>query len=259
MKRALTILFIIAAAPALAMAQQSTLLSPGDRSAVPLTEADQQRALASHPVGGPILAPSGLLPRTAEANIVRFPGLHISSGNLQIDAIVNEAALRYHLDPCLIISVMGVESRFNRLAISPKGASGLMQLMPETAARFGVRNIFDARENIIAGANYLRWLLDRFGGNVRLALAGYNAGEGAVESHGFQIPPFMETRNYVQEIYARYIRIHGAPGFSLTPPALTQPTALAPQATPKPEKPPTYNQILKFDSPESGAEKPANP
>src|SRR5262249_47413408 len=159
----------------------------------PLTEADQQKALSSTPVN-PSVVPANPLAHTAEANIVRFPRLHISSGNSQIDVLVNEAAARYRLDPCLIISLMRVESPFNRFAVSPKGASGLMQLMPDTALRFGVRNIFDPRENIMAGASYLRWLLDRFGGNVQLALAGYNAGEGAVESHGFQVPPFIETR-----------------------------------------------------------------
>ena len=251
MKRALTFLFILMAMAGVAVAQQSTLLSPpAERSSIPLTETDQQRALASAVVN-PVLVPASPLTRAPEPNIVRFPGLHISSGNSQIDGLVTEAAVRYRLDPCLIISVMGVESRYNRLAVSSKGASGLMQLMPETAARFGVRNIFDPRENIMAGANYLRWLLDRFGGNVRLALAGYNAGEGAVESHGLQIPPFMETRNYVQEIYARYSRIHGAPGFSLT-----QPVGVAGQAAPAAEKPPTYNQILKFDSSESKATDP---
>jgi hypothetical protein len=250
MKRAFTILFMVSALPALAVAQQSTLLSPSERSTVPLTDADQQRALSSPLVSSPVVVPGGPLGQAPESNLVRFPGLHISSGNPQIDVLVTEASARYRLDPCLIISVMSVESRYNRLAVSPKGASGLMQLMPETAARFGVRNIFDPRENIMAGANYLRWLLDRFGGNVRLALAGYNAGEGAVESHGFKIPPFMETQNYVQEIYARYSRIHGSRGFTLSPPA--------PQAPPADDKPPTYNQILKFDSVQPDDGKPSN-
>jgi len=250
MKELLLILFVLGAAPGLAMAQQSTLLSPTETRPVPLTEADQQKALTSTAVN-PAVVPASPFTRAAEVNIIRFPGLHISSGNSQIDGLVNEAAARYRLDPCLIISVMGVESRYNRFAVSPKGASGLMQLMPGTAARFGVRNIFDARENVMAGANYLRWLLDRFGGNVRLALAGYNAGEGAVESHGFQIPPYTETRNYVQEIYARYSRIHGAPGFTLSPIP-----AQAPQLAPPPDKTPTYNQILKFDSSEPKAADP---
>jgi len=246
MKVALTVVFILTAMAGPAIAQQSTLLSPpAEHSSFPLTDTDQQKALASV-VANPVLVPASPLSRALEPNIVRFPGLHISSGNPQIDRLVTEAAARYRLDPCLIISVMGAESRYNRLAVSPKGASGLMQLMPETAARFGVRNIFDPRENIMAGADYLRWLLDRFGGNVRLALAGYNAGEGSVESHGLQIPPFIETRNYVQEIYARYSRIHGAPGFSLT-----QPAGTSGQTTPSDDKPPAYNQILKFDSSES--------
>src|SRR6185436_5164670 len=133
---------------------------------------------------------------------------HISSGNAAVDQLVHEAATQNGLDPCLIFSVMRAESSFNRMAVSPKGASGLMQLMPETAARFGVKNIFDPRENVFAGAKYLRWLLNRFQGDVRLALAGYNAGEGAVEFYGLRIPPFLETQNYVRTIYTRYSGIH---------------------------------------------------
>jgi Soluble lytic murein transglycosylase and related regulatory proteins (some contain LysM/invasin domains) len=99
---------------------------------------------------------------------------------------------------------MHQESSFKSRAISPKGARGLMQLMPGTAMRFGVTNIFDARQNIEGGARYLRFLLDRFDGDVRLALAGYNAGEGAVEKYGWQIPPYAETQEYVRRISRRY-------------------------------------------------------
>jgi soluble lytic murein transglycosylase-like protein len=121
---------------------------------------------------------------------------------------VFEAAAKYGVEPCLVISLMQTESAFKPMAVSPKGASGLMQLMPETAARFGVKNIFDTRENISAGVRYLRWLLDRFGGDLRLALAGYNAGEGAVEYYGNQIPPYQETQNYVRQVYLRYSAAH---------------------------------------------------
>jgi soluble lytic murein transglycosylase-like protein len=99
---------------------------------------------------------------------------------------------------------MHQESSFKSRAISPKGARGLMQLMPGTAMRFGVTNVFDPRQNIEGGARYLRFLLDRFDGDVNLALAGYNAGEGAVEKYGWRIPPYAETQEYVRRISRRY-------------------------------------------------------
>jgi soluble lytic murein transglycosylase-like protein len=99
---------------------------------------------------------------------------------------------------------MHQESSFKSRAISPKGARGLMQLMPPTAARFGVTNIFDPRQNIEGGARYLRFLLDHFDGDLNLALAGYNAGEGAVEKYGWRIPPYSETQEYVRRISRRY-------------------------------------------------------
>src|SRR5205085_8169459 len=96
------------------------------------------------------------------------------------------------------------ESSFKRMAISPAGARGLMQLMPGTAARFGVKNIFDPQQNIEGGVRYMRFLLDAFGGDVALALAGYNAGEGAVMKYGRRIPPYHETQEYVRRISQRY-------------------------------------------------------
>ena len=129
---------------------------------------------------------------------------------------------------CLVVAVMGAESGFRRLAVSPKGACGYMQLMPETARRFGVVDIFDTRQNILAGTRYLRWLLDRFGGSLELALAGYNAGEGAVERYGRKIPPFFETQNYVRIITRRYYTRHAGQS------ALRSAVAAAPRPTPAP-------------------------
>jgi soluble lytic murein transglycosylase-like protein len=103
-----------------------------------------------------------------------------------------------------MIAVMRQESGFNPRARSYKGATGLMQLMPATARRFGVQNIWDPAQNIEGGARYLRFLLDTFNGDVNLALAGYNAGENAVISSGFQVPRYRETQNYVKSISARY-------------------------------------------------------
>lgn len=138
------------------------------------------------------------------------PGHICTTGDAAVDAIVRDAGTRYGVDPCFITAVMGAESGYRRYAVSPKGASGYMQLMPDTARRFGVSDLFDTRQNIFAGAQYLRFLLDRFGGSIELALAGYNAGEGAVERYGRTVPPFNETRNYVRVITSRYIARHAA-------------------------------------------------
>ncbi|HEX4963841.1 MAG TPA: lytic transglycosylase domain-containing protein [Thermoanaerobaculia bacterium] len=108
-----------------------------------------------------------------------------------------------NLDPKLVEAVIQVESGYNHKALSNKGAMGLMQLMPDTASLFNVRDAFDPQENLRAGTRYLRQLLDRFAGRVELALAGYNAGPGAVEKHG-GVPPYAETRDYVKQVMALY-------------------------------------------------------
>jgi hypothetical protein len=120
-----------------------------------------------------------------------------------IKKMVERMAPRFDLDPKLVLAVIAVESSFQTDAVSSAKAQGLMQLIPATAARFGVRNIFDAAENIRGGMAYLRWLLNRFKGDVTLALAGYNAGEGAVDRYG-GVPPYKETRNYVRKVRSLY-------------------------------------------------------
>jgi soluble lytic murein transglycosylase-like protein len=227
---------------AVSASAQQRPLSPPERTPVPLTNEDQERARTEE-LNKTKAADAAALRKATQVKVPAIlAGHHISSGNLAIDALVQEAAVQNGLDPCLILSLMRAESAFNRTAVSVKGASGLMQLMPETAARFGVKNIFDPRENVMGGTRYLRWLLDRFSGDVRLALAGYNAGEGAVEFYGYRIPPFLETQNYVRLIYARYSNIHlglvpVAPAVEATKPA-EQPG----------EKNPSYNQIIRFTS-----------
>lgn len=127
-----------------------------------------------------------------------------TTGNAAHDSYIVDSSRRYNIDPLLIYSQMHQESSFHIRATSNKGASGLMQLMPATARRFGVTSIYDPRQNIDAGVRYMRWLLDTFNGDVVLALAGYNAGEGAVMKYGWNIPPYRETQEYVRRITSRY-------------------------------------------------------
>jgi soluble lytic murein transglycosylase-like protein len=122
----------------------------------------------------------------------------------QYDSIIEKAALSASVEPNLLRAVIVVESGFNSRAVSKRGAVGLMQLMPSTATRFGVSNPYDPRENVHAGARYLKFLINRFGQDVRLALAAYNAGEEAVARNGGQIPPFTETMAYVPRVLKIY-------------------------------------------------------
>jgi soluble lytic murein transglycosylase-like protein len=118
---------------------------------------------------------------------------------------IEAAALRHGVDPRLVDAVVLIESAGDPGAVSPKGAMGLMQLMPARAASLGVRDAFDPAENLDAGVRHLRELLDRYRGNLSLALAAYNAGAEAVRRHG-GIPPYRETQDYVRRILARYAR-----------------------------------------------------
>jgi hypothetical protein len=127
-----------------------------------------------------------------------------STGNGKIDTLIRQNGARHGVDPYLIFCVMEQESHFNPRVVSPKGARGLMQLMPGTGARFGVRRPFDPAENIMGGTRYLKQLLEQFNGRVDLVLAGYNAGEGAVMKYGGRVPPYRETRDYVKRISKRY-------------------------------------------------------
>lgn len=117
--------------------------------------------------------------------------------------VVEQAAEAHRLDPALLLAVIHAESGFNAQALSPKGAVGLMQLIPATASRYGAGDLRDPNQNVQAGAAHLRYLLRRYG-DLRLALAAYNAGEGAVERHGMHIPPYAETQDYVPRVLALY-------------------------------------------------------
>ena len=133
----------------------------------------------------------------------RIPADIPTSGDPKLDRIIYEAAEKQGLDPRFVHAVIWQESKYKVEARSHAGAQGLMQLMPATAKRFGCNNANDPVENIAAGTKYLKWLLKRFSGNVELALAGYNAGEGSVDKYN-GIPPYNETQNYVKIISKRY-------------------------------------------------------
>jgi soluble lytic murein transglycosylase-like protein len=127
-----------------------------------------------------------------------------TSGNERIDSLIKMNAARFGVDPYLVFCVIEQESQFKQFARSPKGAQGLMQLMPGTARRLGVRRPYDPAENIMGGTRYLKELMTMFGGRVDLVLASYNAGEGAVMKYGRNVPPYRETRDYVKKIGKRY-------------------------------------------------------
>ena len=148
----------------------------------------------------PVLAPAATpTPSFVETIPTDIP----VSGDCDLDWTIYRAGLKAGVDPRFIHAVIKQESRYKNKAVSHAGAQGLMQLMPATAKRFGNKDPYDAASNIEAGTKYLKWLLKRFNGDVTLALAGYNAGEGAVDKYN-GIPPYNETQNYVKKIVANY-------------------------------------------------------
>jgi soluble lytic murein transglycosylase-like protein len=120
-----------------------------------------------------------------------------------IERLVNQLAPQFKVQPKLALTIIAVESNFDTAALSNRNAMGLMQLIPDTARRFGVRNAFDPQQNIRGGLAYLRWLLAYYQGDVKLVAAAYNAGEGAVDRHR-GVPPFAETQEYVRRVMERF-------------------------------------------------------
>ncbi|WP_244433547.1 lytic transglycosylase domain-containing protein [Azospirillum sp. B506] len=151
-------------------------------------------------VGGTVKTPDRCEPPNLRWGIIRKPPA-------EIRAMVQKMAPGYGLDPDLVLAVIAVESGYRVDVVSNKNAQGLMQLIPETAERFGVSNPFDAEQNLRGGMKYLRWLLAYFDGNVAYALAGYNAGEGAVLQYK-GIPPYRETQDYVTKIRSVYAQTY---------------------------------------------------
>ena len=143
----------------------------------------------------------------ASPEVFSIPADIPTSGNADLDRMIFEAGQKQGVDPRLLHAVIWQESKYKIEARSHAGAQGLMQLIPDTAKRFGCDDPHDPRKNITAGTKYLSWLLKRFSGNVELALAGYNAGEGAVDKYD-GVPPYNETKNYVKIISKRYGKIY---------------------------------------------------
>jgi soluble lytic murein transglycosylase-like protein len=180
-----------------ARALRSKLLKLTARTAPSAVASTQPAAQPAAPRSS--VAPAPALPMAAGTALEGF-----STGDANVDRYIVDSSNRHGVDPLLIYSIMHRESSFKRFALSNKGARGLMQLMPATAARLGVRDIFDPQQNIEGGVKYISILLDMFEGDVRLALAGYNAGEGAVLKFGRRVPPYAETQEYVRRISERY-------------------------------------------------------
>ena len=154
-----------------------------------------------------LLFSHALAPVEAKGQAFVIPADIPTSGNEELDRIIFEAGENQGVDPRFIHAVIWQESKYVTQARSHAGAQGLMQLMPATAKRFGCDDPNDPVSNIQAGTKYLSWLLKRFSGNVELALAGYNAGEGAVDKYD-GIPPYNETQNYVKIISKRYGKLY---------------------------------------------------
>lgn len=167
----------------------------------------------------------------------------IPDSALTIPELVRSTAKKYEVDPLLVHSVIQVESNYNPYAVSPKGAQGIMQLMPGTARRFGVSNTFDPKENIEGGVRYLKYLQTLFPNDLRLAIAAYNAGEGAVWKHNNQIPPYPETEQYVHRVGLRYGQAKKQAPVVTEPPQLTASAAQPEKSEPAAPPPPSYSPV----------------
>jgi len=182
-----------------AYAQADIYMQKNDTEEIHLTNLEAQ---ASDPANTYVVlvadAESGQAKNTAS------PAATAPTAGLPFAASVSHAARLTSLEPALLHAVMHVESNGNRLAVSPKGARGLMQLMPATARRYGVTNSLDPAQNVLAAAQYLQWLKQQFHGDTSLMLAAYNAGPQAVIRHGYRVPPYAETQRYVPRVLRKY-------------------------------------------------------
>jgi len=182
---------------------------PAEPSSPQPTTASKATAPVDHP------KPSGSSRKDQHAEIIATTAAPAQPAPTQSpwNAMIEGTASRHQVDPDLVRAVVRVESNFNPFAVSSRGASGLMQLIPATARRFGVQNIFDPKANLEGGVRYLKYLMNLFGGNLKLSLAAYNAGENAVGRHN-GVPPFPETQDYLRKISELYPLLPPKGGFA---------------------------------------------
>lgn len=192
----------------------ATALSGFAWAFVPASNAAEQIYVGAAEGGAVVLsdfrsaaAPQLLLNGPSTSPAIKASDAALKSRTPLLDQLIDRVAGEVVLSPQLLHAVIAVESSYDARAVSPKGAKGLMQLMPDTARRFGVSDPFDPEQNVRAGATYLRSLLDLFEGDTRLALAAYNAGENAVIRSGNRIPDFAETQAYVPRVLTRLARL----------------------------------------------------
>jgi hypothetical protein len=210
------------------MALAGSIAVPGQVSAqiAATTDTTGRRMFVNDDSGGPALKFAPVRPHTTiyMPSETSFLGGNRPAVNVDRDGVeklVREAAERHQVDPALVRAVIETESNWNPSAVSRKGALGLMQLVPTTAQRFGANDALSPKQNVDAGVKYLKTLLERYNGNLDLALAAYNAGEGAVDrAHG--VPAYRETRNYVQKVQEAYFR----PGSGRLDAAYTRPNQI---------------------------------
>ena len=203
MKRALQVSAVASILLGLSSAARAdiALLSTGTTLKVTAQRRDGDTVFLSLKGGGEVGVAAAAL-RGVVPDEVLDEVVPAASGGKDIATLAAEAARRHSLDPALVAAVVAVESGFRPDAVSPKGAQGLMQLMPATARSLGVKDSLDPADNLDGGARHLRTLIDRYQGDVKRALAAYNAGEGAVARHG-GVPPYPETVAYVRKVLQR--------------------------------------------------------
>lgn len=213
MKHGVTVLLLAILATPAGEAAELIVFNDGRALEVGAWEAAGDQAILELKGGGRIIVPLARIATAQTLQEVPAPALEASTGQHDKQEAWRKmageyadrialAATRHGLNPALLAAMAKVESDFDPYAVSRKGACGLLQLLPQTAERFGVKDLFDAEQNLDGGARYVRWLLDRFEGRTELALAAYNAGEQAVQRHG-GIPPYPETRAYVALVLER--------------------------------------------------------
>jgi soluble lytic murein transglycosylase-like protein len=200
-------------------ASRSAFTAPSARPEAPHdTSAEAAATAKPHRAAQPPALPA--IPATADEFATAPPVALTEDSGDPMDRMVREAAERHKVDPALVKAVISTESGWNPRAVSPKGAVGLMQLIPETAERYGVGNLFDPAQNVEGGTTYLKWLLDRYNGDLPKTLAAYNAGEHAVDLYR-GVPWYPETQKYVQKVTHAYFQ----PGSGRNPTPWSPPRA----------------------------------